>query len=239
MSSNFRHYVVTTGFILMFVGLIVYSDNEIWNSGYTPIEMNLPNEFIALNMIGVETGLNKTINYSTVNPDHTVDYDFKEEYNITANRWAIRWGHVYNSLDLWVMKDFYGRTYYPFWITGWMKEDITDAWDSDNNASIIRLDLYTKVITLIFEDTNRTRHNIGEAWDDGTMFCTMIIPDRTNLDDGYFSARDMVFALLAFRLPDVLIGVHPLLAHMISIIFYTQLSYLFFMLLTSLLHGGA
>jgi len=57
--SNFRHFVVTTGFILMFVGLIVYSDSEIWNSGYSPIEMKLPDEFIALNMMGIETGLNK------------------------------------------------------------------------------------------------------------------------------------------------------------------------------------
>lgn len=223
----------------MFVGLIVYSDSEVWNSGYSPIEMNLPDEFIALNMIGIETGLNKTINYSIVHPDHTVDYDFKEELNITGSRYAIRWGYVYNSLDIWEMKKFYGRTYYPLWITGWMKEDLIDAWDSDNNASIITLDLYTKVIKLIFEDTNRTRNNIDDAWEDGTMFCTMIIPDRTNLDDGYFSARDIVFALLTFRLPSVLVDVHPLLSHSISLIIYTQLSYLFLMLLSVLLHGGA
>ncbi|MBA7490924.1 hypothetical protein ES702_01467 [subsurface metagenome] len=232
--SNFRHYVVTTGFIMMFVGLIIYSDSEVWNSGYTPFEMNLPDEFVALNMIGTETGLNKTITEDT-----DTKYDFKDELNITNNRYGIRWGFTGNWIELWELKKFFGNTYFSERIMVWNKDDLINAWDSDNNASIIKVNILYKTITIIFEDTNRTRHNIADSYDDGTMYCTMIIPDRTNLDDGYFSARDIVFALLTFRLPDILADIHPLLSHMISLIIYIQLSYLFFMLLTTLLHGGA
>lgn len=218
----------------MFVGLIVYSDTEFWNTGYSPIEMHLPSEFIALNLIGIETGLNKTI---TLSDD--IPYDFKDELNITGNQYGIRWGYMWDAAELWSMKKFFGMIYYPQFIDYFEKEDLINAWDADNNASIIKVELTFKYITLIFEDTNRTRNNIEDAYDDGIMFCTMIIPDRTNLDDGHFSARDIVFALLTFRLPSVLVDIHPFLAHMISIVIYTQLSYLFFMIITTFLHGGA
>lgn len=232
--SNFRHFVVTTGLILTFVGLIVYSDTEIWNSGYSPLEMELPDEFIALNMMGIETGLNKSI---AVNTD--VIYDFKSELNITGHQWGIRWDYMFDGVELWSIRNFLGMNYFSEFYNYWDKEQLSDAWDNDNNASLIDVDLYFRDLTLVFEDTNRTRNNIEDAYDDGSMYCTMVIPDRDETGDGYYSARDIVFSLLSFRLPSVFNDIHPLFAHMVSIIFYTQLAYLFFMLLTSLLHGGA
>ncbi len=219
--------IAITGFLITFSFLISYMPEDLFTSGISPQYYNIPDEFSAFDVLPKDTYEEKTLIYQ----DSTI-YEF-------ANTTAIKINYckflnpdfitIWYSQTKWLIYIYEQISLYP-WIG---KELLIANWIDDSNCSVVKMNY---LIETVFEDTNTTRNDIGLAFDSGELNCTVYLVSKDTED--IIGARDIIFALLSFRLPSLYQDVHPLFAIILSIAIYIPLTFIVFSILMTILHGG-
>ncbi len=87
------------------------------------------------------------------------------------------------------------------------------------------------------KDWNGSRNDIELAWDEGLMNCTLYASADLDDTNQYLGAREIIFALITFRLPSVYASINPLFGFIMSIFFFVPLAFISFTILMYILHG--
>ncbi len=219
--------IVLVVFIATWMGLIMYMPNELYSSGYDYPYPNIPEEFRAYDTLPSETELEKNLNKGS-----STIYEFTEEK--TAIK--VTYDTIYWS-DLIVL--FYSKTKFIVYIYEEIplyppidKVTLTNNWDSYNNISIVKM---TYLVDCKFEDANTSRNDIGLAFEDGNLNCTIYMKAK---DSDIIGAKEIVLSLLTFRIPSIYPSIHPLFGYLISVIIYVPIVFATFAIFIKILHGG-
>ncbi len=219
--------IAMTGFLIMFSFFIIYMPSDLYESGFTPKQYNIPDEFSAFDIMPKDVYIEHTLNYQ----DSTV-YEFNDTQAIKINYCTFI---EPNIISLWYARNkWIIYLYEPEYISPKItKPLLASNWIVSQNCSIVKMDWLCECV---FEDTNTTRNDIELAFDSGEMNCTVyFISER---EENIIGARDIVFALLSFRLPSIYQDIHPLFAIFLSVIIYIPLTFIVFEILMRILHGG-
>lgn len=106
------------------------------------------------------------------------------------------------------------------------KNHLIENWDSDYNASVIYPVSCNCIVTKVwFTDTNETRNNISQAWDEGAIHVIM----GFGFDDyeTSISSWALVGQLLTFQAPDI----HPVINAIIAIPIWATIAYVAYILI--------
>jgi len=224
--------VVFVLFIVSWVGILNFMPVELYQPEVSQ-EYFIPDEFDAWDLLPADYMLENTLNKGG-----TVVYDFSNYFN-TTQKYRIRW-NTFITTEIRV--EGVASVFFDIGINTYLLEIIDKArlqtsWDNDANVSMVRTQDFRRKIDLYFEDTNTSRNDIGEAYDNNDLNCTIVVATQDQKGE-YVSARDLVVALLTYRLPNVLTGVTPLLGFLLSSFIYVPMAFIFFSILVKLLHGG-
>ena len=216
------------------MGLIAYMPTELYTSGYTGTRYVLPDEFEAWTNIPRDFSITKPLAFGGI----TV-YDFSDYFN-TTQKFRIEYEYVLSNNI--VVKGLtsqifdFGFMVYPLQpvVT---KALLLSSWDSTENVSYIVVQDYSRITELYFIDANGTRNDIEDAYDDGELNCTVAVPTSFIEPSEYIGARDIVVALITFRLPSVFADVNPIMGFVLSATLMIPLSFIFFAIIMWALHG--
>jgi hypothetical protein len=228
-----RTVVIWAMFLILTLGLVNMAP-PIFIDGvdYRPDSVHLPDAFDAwAHLPGYET-----INLALVNGDFT-DYIF-DSLEVDA-----RIRVLFNRFNESEIEIFTARADTTFWgydsrpfdpVIG--KNDLLAVWNPDENSSIIDFAHAKGRVTGIFVDTNATRNDIDQAFDDRELNCTIAITGDW-ADDDDLGAREIVVALLTFNLDSVFRDINPVLGFMMSATIMIPTLFVFFSVIMWALHG--
>ena len=215
------------------MGLIAYMPTELYTSGYTGTRYTLPDEFNAWHILPRDFSITKPLVY-----EGTTVYDFSDYFN-TTQKFRIEYEYIFSNNI--VVKGItsqifdFGFMVYPLQpvVT---KALLLSSWEPTENVSYIVVQDYSRTVELYVIDANGTRNDIEDAYDDGELNCTIAIPTSYQTSE-YIGARDIVVALITFRLPSVFNNVNPIMGFVLSATLMIPLSFIFFAVIMWALHG--
>lgn len=218
--------IVFVSFLILFSFLIVYMPEELYTSGFTPQYYNLPEEFSAFDVLPKDVYMEKTLTYegSTV-------YEFNDTMAIKINYCKFLNPDcitIWYSRTKWIIYIYEEISLYP-WID---RNLLISNWINSNNCSVVKMNY---LIECVFEDTNISRNNIGTAFDNGELNCTVYLASEN--ENNIVGARDIIFALLSFRLPSIYSDIHPMFAILLSVLIYVPLTFIVFSVMMKIIHG--
>jgi len=215
------------------MGLIAYMPTELYTSGYTGTRYTLPDEFEAWTILPRDFSITKPLAY-----EGTTVYDFSDYFN-TTQKFRVEYEYIFSENI--VVKGMtsqifdFGFMVYPLQpvVT---KALLLSSWEPNENVSYIVVQDYSRIVELYIIDANGTRNDIEDAYDDGELNCTIAIPTSYQTSE-YIGARDIVVALITFRLPSVFANVNPIMGFVLSATLMIPLSFIFFAVIMWALHG--
>jgi len=228
--------IVIVVFLLTFMALVTYMPEELLNIGYSSTVGDLPEEFKGWELLPADYYIDLQITTGSV-----VIYDFTDALN-SSFKVAVAWDHFYSPSGISIIwnkkpENLYFPSYEYFDPNPIDNVTLLTYWNSQGNTSFIEMDSSTKHIDAEFIDPNGTRMDIDTAYGEGTLNCSIYVP--TNYDKGErVTARDIVTALLTFRLPSVLTATPPLFSFLITATIYVLMSFVFFAIIMQVFHGG-
>lgn len=214
-------------FLVIYSGMLLYMPSEIV-TGIDPVDYQIQNTWDPWTLTSNMTYIEHTISQGSI-----VQYAFSSvsaEYHVHIV-WDTWWG----------IEAIRARKAVSLLLPNWYSPDITlskleGGWDPTINASKIKLSNDQGTIMCYFEDLNVTRNDIAAAWNDNIMNCTVAY-GRESYEHDLWTSKDLVFALLSFRLPTVFTNIDPLFAFIMSALFYVPLAYIVFGLLLAVVRG--
>ena len=218
-------------FLVLFIGMIIYMPDDFINDDITQPDIVIPDYFSAWMTLPRDISIEHTIEKESL----SVKYDFTSYVNQTL------WFKVDWIATLHFREFGYYILSYPF--TREMNPTNVDLnyllanWNPNYNASFFSVYSEKFRLECLVEDYNGTRNNISSAWDDGYLNVTLAIPSGQSYSES-ITAREMVFALLTFRLPSVLSSVSPLMGFMLSCCVYVPTAIVFYIVFVELVRGG-
>jgi len=220
-------------FLITAMGLIEYMPIELYTSGYTGTRYTLPDEFDAWTLLPRDYSITKPLTY-----EGNTLYDFSNYFN-TTQKFRVEWKWVFSN-EL-VFKGITSQVYdLGFFVYNLLpvvtKPLLVSNWDAQNNVSYIVLQDYKRTIEAYIFDANSTRNNIADAYDAGELNCTIAVPTPYQTSE-YVGARDIIVALITFRLPSVFNTVNPIMGFVLSAMLMIPLSFIFFAIIMWALHG--
>jgi len=216
------------------MGLIAFMPTELYTSGYTGTRYTLPDEFESWTLLPRDFSITKPLAYNGI----TV-YDFSDYYN-TTQKFRIEYEYIFSEhiIAKGITSQLFniGFMLYPLQpvVT---KALLVSSWDSLNNVSYVPVQDYSRIVELYFIDANGTRNNIEDAYDDGELNCTIAVPTAYKQQTEVIGARDIIIALITFRLPSVFVNVNPIMGFVLSATLMIPLSFIFFAVVMWALHG--
>jgi len=230
MDSKIVLFVI---FLITSMGLIAYMPTELYTSGYTGTRYTLPDEFEAWTILPRDFSITKPLAY-----EGTTVYDFSDYFN-TTQKFRVEYEYIFSENI--VVKGMtsqifdFGFMVYPLQpvVT---KALLLSSWEPNENVSYIVVQDYSRIVELYIIDANGTRNDIEDAYDDGELNCTIAIPTSYQTSE-YIGARDIVVALITFRLPSVFANVNPIMGFVLSATLMIPLSFIFFAVIMWALHG--
>ena len=215
------------------MGLIAYMPTELYTSGYTGTRYTLPDEFEAWTILPRDFSITKPLVYE----GKTV-YDFSDYFN-TTQKFRVEYEYIFSENI--IVKGMtsqifdFGFMVYPLQpvVT---KALLVSSWEPTENVSYVVVQDYSRIVELYIIDANGTRNDIEDAYDDGELNCTIAIPTSYQTSE-YIGARDIVVALITFRLPSVFNNVNPIMGFVLSATLMIPLSFIFFAVIMWALHG--
>ena len=221
--------ILLVSFIVISSFFISYMPNEIYESGLTS-SYNIGNEFDAWK-ITAQGGI--TLEHTLIKGGW-VTYHI-EETNLTSD-FVVYWNWLFSNrirIKRFILASSGEQNMNPY-IT---KNMLIANWNPVFNSSTVRVSDNMGMLEGIFEDTNITRNDISLAWDDGEMNCTILLANAEPLRER-IGAKELVYALLNFKVSNIYATIHPLLALMVSVIFYVPIILVFFAVTMWALHGS-
>lgn len=230
-SSNLMSVIQFTLLLLISVALISYMPVEIYSSGYTAKPMIIPDEFDAWDIesraVYEEKQLVKAIGSQLI-----------FQYLNTTQKYKVSWSYLTNTIEVQHLRS---ESYFDFGITNLIPKTYGSTlqanWDAEQNASYVQYVSEKRSVDIIWEDYNGTRNDILSAYNDGILNCTLMM-SADSFTSQKIGAREIVFALLSFRLPSIFANVHPLMGFLMSLFYYVPLAFITYMIVVWLLHGG-
>lgn len=113
---------------------------------------------------------------------------------------------------------------------------IIDNWDDNENASIVKVFDQMGYVMVRIADWNTTRNNITASMDEDYLNVTIAyLGVNSGMDE--IDARDMILALLTFRLPSLYSDMSPLFGNFMSVFVYIPILMIVFTTLIKVIHG--
>lgn len=210
--------------VLSFSFLVSTFPSEFTYSGDNTV-LDEPDNVVSMSDAGV--GYQYTVNDTLVFTDSKL-FDFNPSFNayfrvqwlayvtyITINEYAWQWGDIYQlrMISEPITKDY-----------------LVAHWDEDSNMS--KFEVYGSELILHVEvmDSDMERNDIEDAWDDGSV--------EIYLNFGYddFSLQWTGFSLLVrFLTFQPIAGLPTWIQYLVNIFLYTNIGYLLFAIITTLI----
>lgn len=223
--------VVVVSFIMIFITLAGAVPTVFYTSGVGS-DIVLPDEFSAWSLSSNYTDIEHTLVYDSINI-----YDFRDA-SVSYHNIHLWWGSVLEpSGGIQAKRYVGGLNFFPSNLMPNVGAgELIGAWDSTENVSRIKLSDNRGYVIAEFEDLNTSRNGILAAFTDHELNCTITYyGDSSGAEQ--LGAKEIVFSLLGFKLPEIYTNIHPLVGAMISIIFYVPIAFLVFLTITELIHG--
>jgi hypothetical protein len=216
------------------MGLIAYMPDELYTSGYTGTRYTLPEEFDAWSLLPRDYYIYKPLTYQG-----TTIYDFTSYFN-TTQKFRVEYEWLFSNHI--VVKGITSQIYDLGYMVYPLEPVITKSllisnWEPTENVSYCVVQDYSRTVELYIIDANGTRNNIGDAYDAGELNCTVTIPTSYKQQEQNIGARDIVVALITFRLPSVFSSINPIMGFVLSATIMIPLSFIFFAVIMWALHG--
>ena len=228
--SNLKFVMYFVMFMLVSVALIAYMPTELYISGYQGKETLLPDDFDIWSVVPKEEAISGQVTSGSLLTLNVPD---------STQRVELAWNIFFaNQIQVYHYKSENKYAYNRESLLPIVyKSTILNNWDDDVNGSLITFKRYTASADIEFEDWNGSRNDIALAWDEGLMNCTLYA--SADLDDAnqYLGAREIIFALITFRLPSVYASINPLFGFIMSIFFFVPLAFISFTIIMYIIHG--
>lgn len=226
--------IVFVIFLISWMGLISAMPSDLYESGYTSPGVIIPDEFEAWDYYPQDIWIEKQlIKGGKVKYDFETDYNLSQKYRIDWNTFISNEIQVRYARGLFLDFGVTYQTLLPFID----KTYLIAHFDYESNYTLMKYGPGPVNIICYFEDFNSTRNDIGLAYDAGELNCTISIPTSQE-DKSVIGAREIILALLTFRIPSVYKEVHPLLGFLMSLMVYVPVAFMFFAIGIKILHGG-
>jgi len=229
-SSNLKFIMYFVMFMLISVALIAYMPPQLYISGYQGKETILPEEFDIWSLVPkyeslsgqLPTGglLELNVPNSTQRVELAWNVFFANQIQVYHYKSENKYSFSRSILDPIVYKSH-----------------LLNNWDDNENGSLITFTKYGASADIEFKDWNGSRNDISLAWNEGLLNCTLYSSSDIDESNQYLGAREIIFALITFRLPSVYASINPLFGFIMSIFFFVPLAFISFTILMYILHG--
>lgn len=231
-NSNLRFIMYFVMFMLVSVALITFMPPELYISGYQGKEVYFPDDdvFDIWSVVPKEEAISGQLASGTI-----LELDIPD----TTQKAELVWNVLFSNQIL--VYHYKSENKYSFnreqLLPIVYKTNLLDNWEDAENGSFIVFTRYSASMDIEFEDWNGSRNDISLAWDDGLLNCTLYASADLSDTNQYIGAREIIFALVTFRLPSIYATINPLFGFIMSIFFFIPLAFISFTVILWIIHG--
>jgi len=227
----------------LLIGLMPVLAPNLLYSGKEYSQFDVPDYFSSLDIENIAFFKNQNLVY----PQSAIYFDYNPDVNVKLYaEWTVINPYINLNVITWEWLIFHTSEYMRFTSTNDLVQneiwiglmELKDAWQEDFNASIFIAKAPSGIIKVKcwFTDTDDTRNDIEEAWDDGEI--TLGIGFGIDDVETSYNAFSLVGLLLTFTRPEIF-GASGTLAITLNLIVavpvFVAISYLIYYFVTSII----